>query len=443
MKARLENDGQLFVYLESPEVEAGRLTFLLSGVSAAREDGGSIPLDLLAAEMSGKGGKGDRLLASGVLPPGQYAGLSFLVKNASLKGEEGVSSLSVAGEMVFNPVAFRIARRKAQVISLRFRYRDSLKEGGRFAPVFSAEIPGKLPEGLIGLVSSIDGDAVTVFNKMTGKVAGVIHSGGNPAGMALDPVSRRAYVALPGDDAVEAIDLLAADVILRGRVGFGDRPEELVLTPDRRLLLTANAGSNTVSAVDTASLLETRRIEVGSGPQSILFDRSGRRAFVFNTLSSTISVLDLGSLAVTSVVNSEAGPIRGDFNRFGSRLYVLHRNSPYLSVLDAMNFSVIRRVYVGTGGTALKVDPKTDLIYLARRGGGEIAVYDPASFLPVGSYPTRQDVSHLAIDGETNSLFAAIPATGEVKAFRLAGGAEVLRIEVTEKPGWVTLMGGR
>lgn len=443
VKPRLEEDGQVFVYLQSLGQEADRLTFRLEGISAVRGDGGTVPVPLHAGEISGKDPKGDRLLASGILPPGQYMGLSFLVKSATLQGEEGVAALPIADENPMTPVPFVISRKKAQVVSLKFRYRESLPGGIRFAPSFSAEIPGKLATGLIGLVTSRGGNTVTVFDKMTGKVVAVIPTGTTPVGMSLDPVLRRAYVAISGDDSVEAIDLPGGDAILQGQLAIGDRPEELVLTPDRKFLLSANAGSDTVSVIDAASLVETRRIQVGSGPQSILVDRAGRRAYVFNTLSSTISVLDLGALAVTATVNSDSGPVRGDFNRAGNRLYVLHRNSPYLSVFDPATLSVLRRVYVGSGGTALKVDLRTDQIYLARRGTGEVAIYDPFSFLPIDTYRTGQDASYLAIDGETNNLFVVLPGANEVRAIHLVGKTNASRVEVTDAPAWLTLMGER
>jgi YVTN family beta-propeller protein len=443
MKPRLEEDGQVFVYLQSMPQEADRLSFRLEGVSVVRGDGSEVPATLHMKEIIGKELKRDRLLASGDLPPGQYQGFLFRVSGATLQGEEGIAALPLADEKPMTAVPFTIARKKAQVVSLTFRYRESLPGGIRFAPSFAGEIPGKLATGLIALVTSRGGNTVTVFDKVTGKVAAVVPTGTSPAGMVLNPPLRRAYVAISGDDAVETIDLLGTDVISRGPLTVGDRPEELALTPDRKTLLTANTGSNTVSVVDAASLVERRRIRVGNGPQSILIDRAGRRAFVFNTLSNTVSVLDLGSLEVMATIATDAGPVRGEFNRAGNRLYVLHGHSPYLNVYDAATLSIVRRVYVGTGGTALKVDSRSDLIYLARRGAREIAIYDPFSFLPIDSYRTGEDASYLTIDGEGNNLCAVFPGSSGVRMIHLIGKGTASETEAGEDPFRVTLMGER
>jgi YVTN family beta-propeller protein len=442
-KPRLEEDGQVFVYLKSMTQEADRLSFRLEGVSAVRGDGSTVPVALHVTEIIGKALKRDRLLASGNLPPGQYQGFLFRVGGATLQGEEGVAALPITDEKPMTSIPFTIARRKGQVISLKFRYRESVAGRIRFAPSFDAEVPGKLATGLIGLATGRGANTVIVFDKVTGKVSAVIPTGTSPAGMVLNPSLRRAYVAVSGDDAVEAIDLLGTDVINRASLTIGDRPEEIALTPDGRTLLTANTGSNTVSVVDVASLVETRRIRVGNGPQSILIDRAGRRAYVFNTLSNTVSVLDLGALEVMATISTEAGPVRGEFNRAGNRLYVLHRYSPYLNVYDAATLSIVRRVYVGAGGMALKVDSRTDLIYLTRRGTGEIAIYDPFSFLPIDAYRTAGDAAYLTIDGEGNNLCAVFPGTNGVRMIRLIGKGTASEVEVGEDPYWVTLMGER
>lgn len=443
MKPRLEEDGQIFVYLQSMPQEADRLSFHLEGVSAVRGDGSTVPATLHVKEIVGKELKKDRLLVSGNLPPGQYLGFLFLMAGASLQGEEGTVALPLADAKSMTPIPFTITRRKAQVVSLTFRYRESLPGGIRFAPTFVGEIPGKLATGLIGLVTSRGSNTVTVFDKITGKVASVIPTGTAPAGIVLNAQLRRAYVAISGDDTVEAIDLLGTDVIDRGTLTVGDHPEALALSPDRKTLLTANSGSNTVSVIDAASLVEQKRIQVGNGPQSILIDRAGRRAYVFNTLSNTISVLDLGALEVMGTIATEAGPVRGDFNRAGSRLYVLHRYSPYLVVYDAATFSIVRRVYVGAGGTALKVDVRTDLIYMARRGTGEIAIFDPFSFIPIDICRTGEDVSFLTIDGEGNTLAAVLPGTNDVRMIRLIGKGSAFDTEIAEDPYQVTMMGER
>ncbi len=198
VKPRLEENGLLVVYLQPLSQEADRLSFRLTEVFAVREDGTKVPLSLHLGEILGKESRRDRILASGEVPPGPYQGFSFRVESATLQGEEGPSALSPSGENPVTSVRFQVARRKGQVVTLRFLYRESLPGGIRFSPLFSAEVPGRIALGLVGLVTSRGENTVTAFDKLTGRVIAVVPTGNSPAGMALHAASRRAYVAVSG-----------------------------------------------------------------------------------------------------------------------------------------------------------------------------------------------------------------------------------------------------
>jgi YVTN family beta-propeller protein len=57
------------------------------------------------------------------------------------------------------------------------------------------------------------------------------------------------------------------DLKLIGGVRVGDHPDWLTFTPDSKFVYVANAGSNSVSAVDIATLKEVARIPVGQVPK--------------------------------------------------------------------------------------------------------------------------------------------------------------------------------
>jgi YVTN family beta-propeller protein len=57
------------------------------------------------------------------------------------------------------------------------------------------------------------------------------------------------------------------DLRLLGGVHVGDHPDWLTFTPDSKRIYVANAGSNSVSVVDVATLKEVKRIPVGQVPK--------------------------------------------------------------------------------------------------------------------------------------------------------------------------------
>jgi YVTN family beta-propeller protein len=440
----LEEEGEVYLYIQPFPQEAYRLRFKIVEISALSAEGREFPLSVSLRELKGLEMKRQRLLASGQLPPGPYVGFSFRVKDANLKIEEGEATLLVPETPARIDFPFSVAKKKSYLISLVFKYRESIREGFSFSPVFSIFIPTKPITSLIGFVTNGASNNITVFDKNLGQVVAMIATGRGPAGMALDQTRRRAYVALSGDDTIAVVDVTSVDVIESLRLHTGDHPQEVALTPDGRLLLSANRDSNTVSIIDPVSLLELTRINVGNGPNSVLIDPTGRRAYVFNRLSSIISVIDIPNKALVTAVSTDAGPLRGQFNRKGDRFYVINEWSSYLTVFDAASLTVLGRFTVmRVGLDAIKVDTMTDFIYLGRRNDTLVEMYDPFSFVRVDFIQTPAGVTYMTIDGETNNLYMVSPEIKAVMISNLVSKKTPSEIDVGDGPYWVTLMGER
>jgi len=443
MKPPLEGEGEVFLYLEPFPQEADRLRFSIEGISAVKDDDTAFPLSMSLHEFKSRDMKRQRLIASGKLPPGNYTGLSFKVKNASLKVEDGEAALLVPQEAVQIDFSFSVKKKKSYVISLTFNYSKSIRERFSFSPVFSISIPEKPLASLLGYVACYDSNNIIVFDKRAIRVVGVIATGEGPRGIALAQELRRAYVTLSGDDIIEVIDTAAGEVIHRIRLNTGDKPQEPALTPDGTLLLTANTGSNTVSVIDTKSLIELSRINVGDGPNSILIDPAGRRAYAFNILSSTITVIDIANKSVAATISTEPAPLRGQFNRKGDKLYIIHEWSSYMAVIDPLSLSALDKISVGMGMSSIKVDTNTDMFYVGRKHDTIVKVYNPFLLEPVDYLEAGEGPTYMTIDGEENNLYLVIPETKTLMLINIPSKKVVSEIDVCEGPYWVTLMGER
>jgi YVTN family beta-propeller protein len=439
----LEEEGEVYLYLEPFPQEAERLKFTVEAVFAVSSDGREFPLTGPLHELKASSIQRQRLLASGRLPPGSYTGFSFKVNKAVLKTEEGEANLLVPETPVRNDFPFSVVRRRAYVISATFKYAASISQGFSFSPVFSMMIPARPIPSLTGYVTNSGSNNIMVFDKKLNKVLSIIVTGRAPAGMALDQRQGRAYVALSGDDAIELIDVLSGEPINRLRLNTGDRPQELALTPDGKTLLVANKGTNTVSFVDPVSLVQLNRIDVGREPNSISIHPNGIRAFVFNTLSNTVSVVDIPHKAIITTITTDPAPLRGQFNRTGNTLYVIQEWSAYLTAIDPFVLSVLRRFPVRIGMVSIKVDPQTDLVYMGRRRDTTVEVYDPFLFAMVDSINTGAGITYMTIDGDENNLYMVSPGMKSLMVSRLVRKGVFAEMDVGEGPYWVTMMGER
>lgn len=434
VKAPLSNEGELFLYTEPFPQDAIRLEFTVGSIVAVREDGLQVPLALRFRNFSPAEAGRQRLFASGVLPPGNYRTLAVTVKEASLMGEEGKGRLLVPEKPHEVRAVFTIRSGKATVVSLDLNYRNSLAGRVSFHPEFIVRIPSQPLLELSGYVTNRDDNTITVFDRHSALVGGMIATGRGPTGMVLDPLRQMGYVALSGEDAVAVLDLKENDFIDRIRLLAGDEPHFMALTPDGRLAITANKGSNTASIIDIPSRSEVARVQVGNSPEYVLIDRSGRRAFIFNRQSASISIIDLDKMLVSATLTTESAPVFGQFNRKGDSLYVFHELSPYLLMYSLDSLTIARRIDTGPGTGALKLDPSTDKLYVGSRYGGVINVYNPFSLMAVEFLFVKEAVGYMTIDGEENNLLALLPDNRLLKLVNLVSRRERGMVDTGSNP---------
>lgn len=442
-KMPLGDVGEVFVYLQPFPQEAGKISFNIGEIAAIRADGSQIPLSLYFSELKGAqlAGK-QKLLATGVLPPASYSGLVIKIKSAVVQTEEGDIALLIPEE----PVAavdqlFEVKRRQSSTLFLSLSPARMITGSIKFTPIFSLAVPGSILVNFTGYVSNADSNVITVFNKNRGEVVNVIATGRGPKGMALDQRRARAYVALSEEDAIDVFDVSSTSIIGRIRLGFGDNPIELALTPNGRTLLAVNHGSNTVSIIDALSMFETNKVSVGERPTSAVVDPSGLRAYILNSLSRTISVVDLTQRAISLTIGVAGSPLRGVFNLSGNRLYIISRDSPNLAIIDPSRLSVIEEVFVGVGAASITVDFRTGLILVGKQLGGEIAIVDPISSMLIDTIQFGGNVAFLTIDRAENSLFVVLPDRRLVKKVNLTSKKTIAEMDVGEGAYAVAVMG--
>jgi YVTN family beta-propeller protein len=439
----LEDEGQLLLYLQPLPQEAHRITFTITEISAVRDDGTVALLTPSLGEVTGKELVGvQKRLATASLSPGVYAGISIRIDEASVTTDEGTFELLVPDEPFFIPEQFTIVRRRAEVRFLSLSPEKLITQAFSFTPSFSLAEPQKQLRGLLGFVTNAQSNIVSIFNKHSMQIVDSLATSSGPKGIAIDERRGWVYVALAGDQSIEAIEVNTGEILARARLNAGDEPIELSLSPDGQLLLSANYGSNTVSIIETGSLLEVGRIGLRSGPTSVVFHPSLPRAYAIEPLSNSISVIDLSRRELLSSRILEETPLRGVISNDGNSLYVITQYSADLLVIDTANLNVAERIYVEAGASSIKLDPKTELIYVGRRVGG-ISVVAVSLKKRIDRFRVGGNAAFIAIDNDANSLVVLVPNRGAVQKLDLVSKKVRGVVEVLEGGHAVAVMGAR
>lgn len=402
---------QVEVYLQPVPAESGGLSWILEDLTAVRSDGIRLPLTLHANSIKGSNLQNRQiLLGSGLLPPGSYSGFSLTISKASIAGTDGDAALLVPEEPVFIPGIFEPGISEVLPLFLKLDPAGIVTDGFEFTPAFSLARTTMELSSLTGYMTVPDADRVTVFNRRTLHVTGALATGRSPKALSLDPVLGRAYVAVSGENAVQVVDVLDGVISQRIPLRAGDKPEDLALTGDRQILLSANYGTNTLSILDPVQGVVMERIAVGRGPTSVVVNRSGTRAYVICSLSNSVSVVDLttGTL-ISTLVLEEATPFAAALDRGEERLFVIYRDSPNLTVIDTSSLTFMDKVFVGLGSASIVVDDFSDLVFIGRTFGREISIIDPSPLMVVDTIRLEGEAGSMAIDSKDNSLFIVIP----------------------------------
>lgn len=182
------------------------------------------------------------------------------------------------------------------------------------------------------------------------RILGVWEVGREPHGLALDPVTRRLFVANYGDASISVLNAEAGTqmgtISLPGYWGMhnlawwpnggalvvtlhyaggtlvlpqaraddvrflptGDRPEGMAIAPDVGRLFITGGEENVLAVVNATSWYVEARVPTGRRPAGVAYDPYRHRVAVVNTGDNTVTLVDARSLAVVDTLAVGDGP---------------------------------------------------------------------------------------------------------------------------------------
>ena len=205
---------------------------------------------------------------------------------------------------------------------------------------------------------------------------------------------------------------------------------------DAQTAYVANADTNAVTVLDTATNAVTATIAVGIAPREVAITRDATRAFVANTGSNSISVIDTASQSVTATVALPDSPNSLAVGPAGDRLYALG-SSGVLHVVDTASNSVLASLPVGAGLGEIAVTPDGSRLFIASTN---ITVIDTATDAIVASCAPEQTavpgVSNVAVgvaispDG-ARAFVGVVSYSYDITGFRVDGSLAVVDTATT------------
>jgi YVTN family beta-propeller protein len=155
----------------------------------------------------------------------------------------------------------------------------------------------------------------------------------------------RAYVPNAGSNSVSVIDTSSNTVV--ATVPVGANPVNVAVTPNGGRAYVANAGSNSVSVINTGTNTMVATVLVGANPVNVAITPNGASAYVANAGASSVTVINTATNTVVATIPVGPNPAKIAITANGASAYVTDAGSNTVSVINTATNTVTATVLVG------------------------------------------------------------------------------------------------
>jgi len=218
---------------------------------------------------------------------------------------------------------------------------------------------------------------VAVLDKSSKQVVRYISVGPDPSGVAV--LDGRLYVTNDvwwnnGDPAtVKVIDLASDSTIASIPVGIN--AISIAIDPQSRKAYVANHNflSKSVSVIDTNTNTVITTIQLDEPPAAVTIQ--GGKAYISTTVNSpggSVKVIDIATDGIIATI--PVGRDSWGITSLNGFVFVANQSSGTVSVIDTETGMVMATLDVGSAPTGIAVDPSTTKVYVTNQGDNTLSV---------------------------------------------------------------------
>jgi LPXTG-motif cell wall-anchored protein len=228
------------------------------------------------------------------------------------------------------------------------------------------------------------GGSVRVIDTATNTVLATATPGSTAYGVAVSPDGSRLYVS---DFQNARVLVLSSATLLpvAGPIQVGLNPRLITISPDGSHAYVADQGAinflaqGKVSRIDLATGSADTVDTTGKGTWAVQYSPDGKYVYASNAGSDSITVIDTASNTPVKTITSEPSvqlgqPYRVKFTPDGTRAYVANGTTGTVAVIDTATRRPVSSVQVGTTPTPLTIAPDGLTAYVANQTSNTVSV---------------------------------------------------------------------
>ncbi|HKM47947.1 MAG TPA: YncE family protein [Terriglobales bacterium] len=239
---------------------------------------------------------------------------------------------------------------------------------------------------------------------------------------------------------------------------LGDNPTHIAILPDDATVFVASAGSvvpggrDIVSAFTpvfnsrlSAGLGTVSTISLPTGSQPVFLNsRENTAVYVANFGTNSVSAINTASNVVSATATVGTNPVALAETPNAFKLYVANQGSNTISSLNPVDLSS-NTVTGFTGITPVWIVARGDSqkVYVLTEGDGQLVTIDVATDTVTSSLPVGVGANFVFFDPNLNRLYVANPVTAAVYVFSDTGGASDTPTLLTTTPLTIPGLGAK
>lgn len=190
-------------------------------------------------------------------------------------------------------------------------------------------------------------------------------------------------------------------------IHVGDTPAGIAITPDSRFAYVANNNNDGISNGDSVSVINLKTNTVlttitdssFNEPYTITINKAGTKAYVTNSNSTTITIIDIPTNTVVGTIGGFDGPSGfaitpsqsiAYVNNYGGPEGVQSGNGTTVSIVDLNNNTIAGTITVGLAPAALAITPDGEFVYVinyvdGNPGTGTVSIIQTSTNTVIGT----------------------------------------------------------
>lgn len=236
------------------------------------------------------------------------------------------------------------------------------------------------------------------------------------------------------DNTVSLVDLASKKSI--ATIPTGNGPHEVAVSPDGRLAVVCNYGSqssgNTLTVIDVAARKSLRTIDLQQyrRPHGAAWLR-GNEVAVTTEESKTLLIVDVDAGKVTAAIDTDQnGSHMVALAPAHDRAFVANIGSGSVSVIDLKEKRRIANIPSGQGTEGIAISPDQREVWATNRGGNTVSIIDVASAKVVATVESKSFPIRAKFTDDGKHVLVSNAQSGDVAVFEAATRREVRRIKM-------------